>query len=264
MELKIGADPELFLKQGNKFVSGYGIIPGTKENPHPVPDGAVQVDGMALEFNIDPATDADTFCHNINSVLASLRDMVPTEYDLTLVPTARFEREHMAAQPEEALVLGCEPDWCAYGMQQNPRPEAPPNMRTAAGHVHVGWTNGANVDDELHMETCGQMARQLDVFLGIPSLFEDNDNERRAVYGQAGAFRPKPYGMEYRVLSNYWVHNDEMIHQLWNRVHRAVDNLRNQNHWVDSFRDRWNIDVQKTINEVDMDAAERIYHEVQL
>ncbi len=39
----------------------------------------------------------------------------------------------------------------------------------------------------------------------------DKDTERRGMYGKAGAFRPKPYGVEYRTLSNAWLSNDERI-----------------------------------------------------
>ena len=45
----------------------------------------------------------------------------------------------------------------------------------------------------------------LDVYLGLDSLTYDKDVERRELYGKAGAFRPKEYGVEYRVLSNAWL-----------------------------------------------------------
>ena len=53
--ITVGADPELFVKKGRSFQSAYGMIPGTKQKPKKVIKGAVQVDGMALEFNIDRA-----------------------------------------------------------------------------------------------------------------------------------------------------------------------------------------------------------------
>ncbi len=38
------------------------VIPDTaKEKPFPVTNGAVQVDGMALEYNIDPASTVEEF-----------------------------------------------------------------------------------------------------------------------------------------------------------------------------------------------------------
>ena len=54
-QILVGCDPEVFVAKGGKFISAHGMIPGTKKAPHKVERGAVQVDGMALEFNIDPA-----------------------------------------------------------------------------------------------------------------------------------------------------------------------------------------------------------------
>ena len=139
MELTFGADPELFLKKGRGFRSSHGIIPGTKEQPHPVKSGAVQVDGMALEFNIDPAKTAPQFVRHIRDVMQELRRMVPDDYEFAVVPVARFHHAHMKAQPEDALILGCEPDYNAWTGKVNPRPNQHPTMRTAAGHLHVGW-----------------------------------------------------------------------------------------------------------------------------
>ena len=60
MNILIGADPELFVKKDGVVVSGHDLIQGTKADPFPVQDGAVQVDGMALEFNIEHHIGDDT------------------------------------------------------------------------------------------------------------------------------------------------------------------------------------------------------------
>lgn len=67
MKLLVGADPELFVSDNGKLVSCHGLLPGTKAEPHRVERGAVQVDGMAAEFNIDPAGDEETFITNLNT-----------------------------------------------------------------------------------------------------------------------------------------------------------------------------------------------------
>lgn len=203
-DFKIGADPEFFVKKFGKLVSAHGLVPGSKENPFLVPKGAVQVDGMALEFNIDPAEDYDAFEDNMSSVLDSITAMVPG-YEIFVEPVADFGADYIQAQPDEAKELGCSPDFSAYTGQANPRPNADVPFRTASGHVHIGWTEGADINDEGHLEACRALTKSLDVWLGIPSLVWDQDERRRSLYGAAGAFRPKPYGMEYRVLSNKWI-----------------------------------------------------------
>ena len=203
-EFTIGADPEFFIAKGGKPVSGWGTIPGTKKAPKKVGYGAVQVDGMALEINIDPAKGEAGFLRNLESVLRTVMEMVP-EYEMFDKPVAHFGKELIMAQPKEARELGCEPDYNAYTKAVNPRPDVDTPFRTAAGHVHIGWTDGVDPMDKGHFDACCALTKALDVTLGVPSLIWDQDEDRRKLYGKAGCFRPKPYGMEYRVLSNAWI-----------------------------------------------------------
>lgn len=219
----IGTDPELFVQQNNKYMSAHGLIPGSKEAPYPVNNGAVQVDGMALEFNTDPADTEDGFIFNINSVMAQLKSMVPG-YEVVTHATAVFDHDYMASQPAEALELGCDPDYNAYSGDMNQPPDNTTNMRTAAGHVHVGWTEDAGGPE--HITLCRQLTRQLDLYLGVPSVILDPDTDRRKMYGQAGAFRPKTYGVEYRVLSNFWLQDEELMRWVFQGVHHALKSIK--------------------------------------
>lgn len=201
----IGADPEFFVKKFGKLTSAHGLVPGSKEVPFVVPNGAVQVDGMALEFNIDPAADYVAFEDNMSSVMDSIIKMVPG-YEIYVEPVADFGLAYIQSQPDEAKALGCSPDFNAYTKMANPAPNADTPFRTASGHVHIGWTNGpVDVENESHLEACRALTKALDLHLGVPSMVWDADDRRRSLYGAAGAFRPKPYGMEYRVLSNKWI-----------------------------------------------------------
>lgn len=223
MTILVGADPELFLRRDGEFHSGHGMIPGNKFEPYPVEDGAVQVDGMALEFNINPARNEKEFLHNINHVLGQLHDMIPAEFDVAIDPVAWFSEDHMKEQPEEAKILGCAPDFDAYQMLPNDLPDQTMRMRTAAGHVHVGFTEGADVDSFGHFTDCAMLAKQLDYFLGIPSIVLESSNKRREMYGKAGCFRPKPYGMEYRTLSNFWLKSDKLMSFVYKQTVEAVE-----------------------------------------
>jgi hypothetical protein len=225
MDILIGADPELFLMQDGVPLPATGIVPGTKDEPFPVEKGAVQRDGMAAEFNIEPAANFNEFDGNIDAVLAALYDMIPPGVTTSFKPTATFTKDVMAVQPEDALMLGCDPDFNAYTLEPNPAPQPTSGMRTAGGHVHIGWCDDADINDPVHVDACAQLTRQLDYYLGLPSLFEDRDTERRRLYGRAGAFRPKEYGVEYRTLSNVWVGDKTLRRAVFNGVHLALENL---------------------------------------
>lgn len=236
-DFRIGADPEFFVQQNGKAVSAYGLVPGSKEKPFPVPKGAVQVDGMALEFNINPAESYAEFEDHMSTVLGAIIDMVPgyeilveqladnpfqQVYGSLPKPVAEFGLDYIEAQPKEAKELGCSPDYNAYTKEANPRPDAQTPFRTASGHVHIGWTNGVSVDNEGHLEACRALTKSLDVWLGIPSLIWDGDDKRRQLYGAAGSFRPKPYGMEYRVLSNAWISNPVLRCTVYHNTIQAI------------------------------------------
>jgi hypothetical protein len=51
--------------------------PAQSTIPYVVKHGAVQVDGVAAEINIDPASTFQEFSYNLQQVLLQLQDMIP-------------------------------------------------------------------------------------------------------------------------------------------------------------------------------------------
>lgn len=252
MNFKFGADPELFVQKDGTFISGHGLIQGDKENPYPVNHGAVQVDGMALEFNIDPALDEEGFVFNIESVLSQLKAMVP-EYNLVATPVAHFTAEYLDIQPKEAKELGCDPDFNAWTGLQNSVPDNTVVFRTGSGHIHIGWTDNASITEPEHVSNAQAMVRQLDFYLGLPSLQFDADTQRRELYGKAGAHRIKPYGVEYRVLSNSWLRSRDLMAWAFRASKKAATDLVNGVRLQDKFGD-----IQEIINTSDVKKAMKI------
>ena len=285
MSFTIGCDPELFLtKRDGTPLSAHGAVPGTKSEPHKVQSGAIQVDGMALEFNTDPVSLDNSFTQfnlNINTVVQSLKEEVKkcgTEgfktSKLKIIPVQDFGEEIMAATPDEAKELGCDPDYSAYTKGPNPRPDGEVTFRTASGHIHVGWGADIPVDHPDHIEICCDFIKVMDAHVGLFMTIIETDPRRRELYGKAGAFRPKPYGVEYRTPSNEWlttVARRRTIYDLTKFATRAAASHGNSMHSV--FSDRYPIDgkalvfetqeafyteVQRIINEGDKDMAYRL------
>lgn len=227
-----GADPELFVfdTRKNKFISAHGLIPGTKSTPYPVEHGAVQLDGVAAEFNIDPVTNFKDFKRNIDAVRRQLTEMVQAhskDYVLVAKPTAKFDQGYFDdVIPADCKILGCDPDYSADTGMANPRPD-PGNrpFRTGGGHVHIGWTNGVEPLDPAHFKDCRIVAYNLFHSGMCKDYLWDSDNERRQLYGSRYSFRPKPFGMEYRYLSNAWVDNPEAMEFVFNVAAQVVESL---------------------------------------
>lgn len=210
--IKIGCDPELFAKRRGRFVSVHDILPGTKTTPCIVANGAVQVDGVSAEFNIRPAKTSEEFVDNINSVIKTMEKIISLKAEgITLVaePTATFGVEYFNSLPEFSKALGCEPDYSAYTGKPNPKPETNEPFRTGSGHVHIQMHPDDKMVNHIHspeyMENCASLVRDLDVSLYQASKSWDKDEKRMSLYGKPGSFRPKTYGVEYRVLSNAWL-----------------------------------------------------------
>lgn len=251
-KILIGCDPEVFVKKDGLFKSAFGLIKGDKANPFPVRRGAVQVDGMALEFNIDPAATEDEFCINVQDVFNQMKLMVP-DYEVVASPVAHFEAAYIKAQPPAALELGCDPDYNAWTAEANERPNADRPMRTASGHIHIGWTNRADTQSFDHMNRARMVAKQMDFYLGLPSLLYDGDTERREMYGKAGACRYKPYGVEYRTLSNKWLNSENLMRWVFRAAQKGMSDLFEGKILSNQYGD-----IQAIINSSDIDEAKKI------
>lgn len=228
--IKLGCDPELFVRsrKTGEFVSAHDLLPGTKQKPHEVIGGAVQVDGVAAEFNIIPALTANQFSSNIQTVMGELQKFIGPDYELISNPAVTFPEKYFKSLPEDTRILGCNPDFNAWTGQVNETPDGDSTtMRTAAGHVHIGWCDGVDPNDSTHFEDCCIIAKNLDYYLGLYSLQWDQDTQRRRLYGKAGSFRPKSYGIEYRPLSNVWLRTS--THQQWvfNAAYTCLNSLIN-------------------------------------
>lgn len=215
--ITIGADPELFLYNTRvlKFESVHLYLKGyNKWHTLAVPRGAIQADGVAAEFNITPATSRQEWMKSLNHVQRLLARYIANQNaDIQLVaaPTVYFEPKYFASLPADVRELGCNPDYNAYTGLANKKPETDKPMRTGSGHVHIGWLDNEleNPLADQHFAECCKMTEKLDWLLYNSSLFWDQNEERRELYGQPGAFRPKKYGLEYRVLSCAWLNNPQ-------------------------------------------------------
>lgn len=218
---KLGADPELFMKDAAEvFYSAVDTVGGTKVFPRPLDIGdgfAVQEDNVAVEFNIPPAESRQQFITNIQRAMAVLSDEV-SKFNCHFVNvSATTEFPDFMLQHPNAQEFGCDPDYNAWTGRRNPRPKAGDNrLRTCGGHVHIGHKFDRHGWDLI------SFIKYMDLFLGVPAKIMDHGKQRMELYGKAGAYRFKPYGGEYRVLSNFWVFEDKYTGWVWDATDKAM------------------------------------------
>lgn len=202
--VKFGTDAEFFVRTiSGQPIPICGMVGGTKDKPRPLPGlpvgFAVQEDNAAAEFNVPATKSRGAFITNVEAALMGVKRLLPKSVILDYDCSSLVFNEDYLTIPE-MLVFGCEPDYNAFTMSANEVPTPPqPGFRSAAAHVHIGWDNPTD-DDRL------DLIRLCDVFVVCTSLQKENETEkaRRKLYGKSGAFRPKTYGVEHRVLSNKW------------------------------------------------------------
>jgi hypothetical protein len=210
VNITLGADPEFFIRDRETGITVpvCGLLGGTKGAPIPYGLFGLQEDNVMCEYNIPAQCDVTRFARYVNegrgACLALLNEKYPRMYEADMAPSRIFTFEQLAHP--QAAVFGCSPDYDAYQLGQPNRRIAPKELeeprggwRFSGGHVHIGFRDSQKFDVPAYVA-----AQFADVFLSLNVLRYDAQGERRKHYGTAGRYRPTPYGIEYRTLSNAW------------------------------------------------------------
>ena len=243
----LGSDPELFLKRDGNYVSAIGLIGGTKDKPRPIKTlgkgFAIQEDNVLLEYNTPPVKTMGKWVEVHNKMMTYLSSMLQ-EKGMTYDIAASVIMPEEALRHPKAMVFGCEPDFNVWTCKINPKPASSEwRLRSAGGHVHIGTPLASNV-------AAIQLGRTCDAFLGLWSVINDPDERRKELYGKAGSIRFKPYGIEYRVMSNFWLKNEDLTREVWRLADLAV--VTSRENWKPGFLDK----VRTAIDKGDKAAAD--------
>lgn len=255
----IGADPELFLinSKTKEVVSSIGIIPGEKGNPYrskDMPKGyGLEIDNILAEFNIPPVRTKEDFVEAMTYMKNYIKKFIKAKNsNLDILCKASMMVNEDQLQSPEAKLFGCSVDYNAYTEEPNPKPQGErTNLRSAGLHIHLGY-------DDCNVETSLALIKYLDMYLGVPSVLKDDDTKRRSLYGKAGCFRLTPYGLEYRVLSSYFLSNKITLSWVWNGICKAIEAYNEDYALADPEL------VQRAINESDKELAEKLVKKYKL
>lgn len=211
MGSKVGCDLEYALRAPDGRFMPAGVLPimGRKGSPEPMPTGGVEIDCCAVELTVEPSDNEDGFTTNILRHLNAVKERYSGMGTLETIPSYKFNKD-LLERIRHANEMGCSPDNCVWTGKQNRRPRSNDGLRTFGGHIHIE-------------DGTPDTIRACDLTLGMWSVVHDRDNERRKLYGKAGAFRFKDYGVEYRVLSNFWCGDENNIRKAFKLVQKARD-----------------------------------------
>lgn len=248
--VRVGADPELFVEKNGEIISVETLVGGTKEEPKKISKRghAIQEDNVMVEYNIPPCDSAEEFVEELEFVEDYLETFLALK-GVKLNYSASAELAKKWLKTDQAKMFGCEPDYNLYKEDFNPTPNPSTNLRTAGGHIHVGYENPQESTSEL-------IVFAMDVMLGLPSVELDTDHRRKEMYGNAGSFRFKTYGVEYRTLSNFWLENSETKAWAYNQTMKAIELANNPA--LPAILTDFGAHVEKAINTNNAELAARL------
>jgi hypothetical protein len=217
----LGSDPEfMVLSPDGGYVTAIDKVPGTKEHPLDLGNGcSAFYDNVLAECCPKPGRNKEEVLTNFRDCFQRYARVV---HPFRLKPQASQEYPASECQHLAAQEFGCSEEYNAYEMMTVKPPVCEPGnyFRSGGGHIHLGHLSGSPEYPLVDVMGRWWLTRMLDCFVGLASLFLDNDptsQARRQLYGGAGNMRPKSYGLEYRTLSNFWLASPRhvsLIHDL--------------------------------------------------
>jgi hypothetical protein len=255
-----GTDPEIFVvdKQG-KVIPAWTFLQSKKETTALSFNGSKYIywDGFQSEFsqpngnNCLEVLNLDIwFC--LRKILEYARVKVPGA-KLSLKNVVDIPMPLMLSAEKKHVELGCAPSFNVYwdrGKQvADPRELL---KRFAGGHLHYGL-------GKVSKKEIDKIVRALDAILGVAGVSlaaEIDDPIRREYYGRAGEYRLPKHGLEYRVLSNFWLIHPAVA-MLVNELFRVTIKLAQ----IGLHELTWKADeeeVRSVINNCDVEGARRM------
>lgn len=221
----IGTDPEMFVTRNNVISSVAGLLGCSKEEKlHLSKNVRLQEDNVLAEFDINPCVGYEQFNSTISEGIELTRQLL-AKHGMDIaegISSHVYSETELNGFHKSAFVFGCTPDFNAFTGRQNASPTSEnPGLRTAGGHIHIGYGETVKVDKQNQL-SAGVLC---DYYHSLPALFMDNDTRRKELYGKAGAIRFKDYGIEYRSLGNFWIFSEEYRKIIYQQTEKVVKNL---------------------------------------
>jgi hypothetical protein len=210
--MKIGTDIEVFVLENNSPKNPCGIVKGEKEEPFQwdTEGYMTSLDCVAIEYNTPPVTNKSDFKQSVLHSLKYVQTLLKDNQKLCFSPSLRFPDSELYTI--ESITFGCTPDYNAWTGKMNKISGglATDNLRSIGLHTHY----------DCNEKDVKAMVKLLDFTLGIPALLLEPENERRNIYGKAGAYRPSKFGFEYRHLSGYF-QQEQFLDFIWDNSELA-------------------------------------------
>lgn len=192
-------------------------------------------DGAAIELQMSPATNSNEFCGRVanslkglNKWLENISPKVGKTLSFSNMPLGNFDTEKYwkgrGEEFQDCVRFGCDPDqfpsmYIDMGLDRPSMGEIDVSThpyRYGGGHLHI---QAVETNPKVYFPIWEYAAIVFDFIVGMTNTKEPRSNDvvkqeraRLEYYGKPGrirlqAYNPKKglFGIEYRVMSNYWL-----------------------------------------------------------
>lgn len=180
-------------------------------------------DGVQAEFCPPAGVCLEDMMEGVRNGLKAVREAARQKdntAELGLSSTAVLSDVQLLSADPKNLAFRCSPSFNVYGDCGNDLPDPLKfNERYSGGHIHLGTTR------KFTGPVIGEIVRALDGIVGIAGVSLAagiDDPRRRRYYGRAGEFRLPEHGLEYRVLSNFWLSHPAIAHLVFGLFRHAA------------------------------------------
>lgn len=199
--MTIGGDPEIFVVDGKgEVIPAWEFLPGKDKSR------TYYWDGLQAEWQATVCTCLVEYNNSLQNdilYLTTLSREKNRKAKLSLRNVIEVPQDILQNAEQKYLEFGCSPSINVYDDAGEPPPD-PRGLpiRFAGGHIHAGIGKSAYTPQIRHA------VYALDGLLGVACVGmaeKFDDPARRRYYGRAGEIRLPTHGLEYRVLSNFWL-----------------------------------------------------------
>jgi hypothetical protein len=216
----LGCDPEFFFAKDGKVIGSEKIIDRKAGLVASGNGSKIIVDGVQAEINPSPSTCRQSLASNIAVCFRSVINKIAADpsVSVSMAVAAKIQKKELDSLDEESRKFGCAPSKNVDTESENVAALVDPSkyrVRSAGGHIHLGDASGTKTSAQYRaLHSPERLVPILDIIVGNTCVLLDRDDgniERRRVYGRAGEYRTPPHGLEYRVLSNFWLRNYSLM-----------------------------------------------------
>ena len=269
--VSLGCDPEFFFstKEGETIGSEKVLTQDFKSNY--ISYGVI-IDGVQAELNPAASTCRESLAHNIIGAMQVVKSAIQhsgNKITTDFSSVVKISKKELESLSEKSQQFGCAPSKNLYDTQAKITTDPKKYLkRSAGGHIHLGFYDEYTRYPLLQKEGQVKLVALLDLLVGIPGVLLDQDKgnkERRKNYGRAGEYRTPRHGVEYRVLSNFWLRGYPIYSIIFGLARQCVHYIGDRRYdYHKAFTDLVKQeDVIEAINNNDFDQAMMVWKKVE-